>query len=128
VPRLGDRPGEGVGRVCAGTGTGELQELADDAGVAHGPSGSGFQRAGGNAVFVIGPAHTVGVDGGPRGEVLDEHVGKVELFCLLDVSVAGQCQHSRCSAAAAAVVPEARAYPAGQTGVNHGVPAPVREI
>jgi hypothetical protein len=41
-------PGDGVVRVCAGGGTDESEQLADDAGVAHRPSGSGLQRAGGH--------------------------------------------------------------------------------
>src|SRR5918998_3329279 len=83
-------PGDGVVRVCAGGGTDESEQLADDAGVAHRPSGSGLERAGGDSVLMVGPAHAVGIDRRPGGEVVDEHVGKVERFCLLDVAVAGQ--------------------------------------
>lgn len=120
-------PGDSVGRVSSRAGAGEPEQFADDAGVAHRPSGTRVERARRCPVLVVRPARAVGIGGRAGGEVVGEHAGEAEVFPLLHVPVARQGQDSRCPAAAAAVVPEPGPDAARQAAAGHGVPAPVGE-
>ena len=120
-------PGDCVSWRSSGAGAGETQQFANDAGVAHRPSGARVERAGRSTVLVIRPAHAVGIGGCPGREILDEYVGEVEVLCLLNVPVAGQRQDSRRPAAVTAVVPEPGTDAARQAAVGHGMPASAGE-
>src|SRR5690348_12809216 len=119
------RPGDCVGRIASGAGAGEPKELADDAGAAHRPSGTGVQCAWRGAVLVIRPAHAVCVGRRPVSEVCGENAGEVETLRLLHMPVARQREDSRGPAAVTAVVPEPGPEPARQAAVGDGAPASI---
>src|SRR5215470_15202613 len=62
-------PGDGVVRVASIPDPGVTQQFPDDARVAHRPPSSRCQRARADPVLIVAPAHTIGVDRGPRREV-----------------------------------------------------------
>ena len=77
----------------------------------------------------VRPAGAVGVDGGPVGEVGDQHLGEVvAVVRAFDHPVAGQGQHAGGAAAVPVVVPEPRPPPPRQAAVGDRVPAAVGQL
>lgn len=104
-------PGDGIRRVGPDGGSDVSQEFPDDSGVTHGPASSWLEVAGSDPILVVRPPDAVTVHRGASGEVIDEYGREVDADALLGVQVGGQCEHPSGAAAAAAVVPKARAHP-----------------
>ena len=103
------------------------QEFADDAGIAHCPSGARFEVTLRRPMFVIGPSHTGVVQGGVRHQIVDQDIREVKVVATFDHAVTRQCEHTRRATTATIVVPESRPLPFRKTRFNYRAPTSIAQ-